>query len=196
METRSKGSICVFCGSSPGARPEYSHASEKLGSILALNGIRLIFGGATVGLMGRLADTVMQEGGTVIGIVPRTIADKGIGHTGITGLRVVETLHERKALMMDLSDACIAMPGGLGTTEEFIEALTWAQLGLHAKPCGLLNVCGYFDGLLSFLDHTVSERFLKFIHREMILVDDDPKRLIDRLEAHQIPVCEKWLDRM
>ena len=162
--------VCVYCGSSPGARPDYARAARDLGRTLASEGLGVVYGGSNVGLMGQLADGVLEGGGEVIGVIPRMFVNKGIDHWGLTEVRIVDSMHERKALMADLSDAFIALPGGIGTIEEFFEALTWAQLGIHGKPCGLLNVCGYYDKLLDFLDHVVAQRFLREQHRAMVLV--------------------------
>ncbi|MEQ1882658.1 MAG: TIGR00730 family Rossman fold protein [Burkholderiales bacterium] len=174
--------ICVFCGSSSGARPGYATTARELGKLLAGRNIGLVYGGGSVGLMGILADATLAAGGEVIGVIPQSLADREVAHHGLTELRIVETMHERKAVMADLADAFIAMPGGFGTLDEFFEILTWAQLGIHAKPCGLLNVERYFDSLLEFLDHTVDERLLKPAHRQFILVENDAKELLARLE--------------
>jgi uncharacterized protein (TIGR00730 family) len=162
--------VCVFCGSSPGARPAYAEATAEVARLLAGEGIGVVYGGGHVGLMGVLADTVMAAGGEAIGVMPQALVDREIGHTGISELRVVGSMHERKALMADLSDAFIALPGGAGTLEELFEVYTWAQLGLHDKPCGLLDVEDYFSGLVGFLDHAVGERFLREEHRAMLIV--------------------------
>jgi uncharacterized protein (TIGR00730 family) len=188
--------VCVFCGSSPGARPAYAHATAEVARLLADEGIGVVYGGGHVGLMGVLADTTMAAGGEAIGVMPQALVDREIGHTGITELRVVGSMHERKALMADLADAFIALPGGAGTLEELFEVYTWAQLGLHRKPCGLLDVEGYFSGLVGFLDHAVSERFLREEHRAMLIVEGDPRSLIDRLrEFEPEAVTPKWIDR-
>jgi uncharacterized protein (TIGR00730 family) len=188
--------VCVFCGSSPGARPAYAEATAEVARLLVEDGIGVVYGGGQVGLMGVLADTVMAVGGEAIGVMPRALVDREIGHTEITELRVVESMHERKALMAELSDAFLALPGGAGTLEELFEVYTWAQLGLHHKPCGLLDVEGYYDGLVGFLDHAVRERFLREDHRTMLMVDRDPRALIDRLrEFEPDAVQPKWIDR-
>jgi uncharacterized protein (TIGR00730 family) len=187
--------ICVYCGSSPGARPSYADAARQLGETLAASGIGLVYGGAHVGLMGLVADAVMNGGGSVIGVIPTALQELEIAHTGLTELRVVGTMHERKAAMADLADGFIILPGGMGTMEEMFEVLTWAQLGLHRKPCGLLDVDGYFGSLLGFLDHMVRERFLRPVHRETLLVETDPARLLAALEAYQPPPVTKWIDR-
>jgi uncharacterized protein (TIGR00730 family) len=188
--------VCVFCGSSPGARPAYAEATAEVARLLAGEGIGVVYGGGHVGLMGVLADTVMAAGGEAIGVMPQALVDREIGHTGISELRVVGSMHERKALMADLSDAFIALPGGAGTLEELFEVYTWAQLGLHDKPCGLLDVEDYFSGLVGFLDHAVDERFLREEHRAMLIVEREPRALIDRLAMFEPrAVTPKWIDR-
>jgi uncharacterized protein (TIGR00730 family) len=188
--------VCVFCGSSPGARPAYAGATAEVARLLAGEGIGVVYGGGHVGLMGVLADTGMAAGGEVIGVMPQALVDREIGHTGISELRVVGSMHERKALMADLSDAFIALPGGAGTLEELFEVYTWAQLGLHDKPCGLLDVEDYFSGLVGFLDHAVDERFLREEHRAMLIVEREPRTLIDRLAMFEPrAVTPKWIDR-
>jgi uncharacterized protein (TIGR00730 family) len=188
--------VCVFCGSSPGARPAYAEATAEVARLLAGEGIAVVYGGGHVGLMGVLADTVMAAGGEAIGVMPQALVDREIGHTGISELRVVGSMHERKALMADLSDAFIALPGGAGTLEELFEVYTWSQLGLHDKPCGLLDVEGYFSGLVGFLDHAVDERFLREEHRAMLIVEREPRALIQRLaEFEPRAVTPKWIDR-
>ncbi len=185
--------ICVFCGSSSGNNPAYSHAAEQLGRSLAERKIDLVYGGARVGLMGLLADTVLNNGGRVIGVMPEALVQKEIAHTGLTDLHVVESMHERKSKMADLADGFIAMPGGFGTLEEFCEVLTWSQLGLHRKNCGVLNVCGYYDGLLALFDHAVAEGFLKSSNRHLVLSDNDPARLIDAVLSAAPPSEPKWI---
>jgi len=187
--------ICVFAGSSPGARPQYAAAARALGRELASRELALVYGGGNVGLMGILADAVIESGGTAVGVIPSALADKRLGHDGLTALHVVATMHERKALMADLAQAFIALPGGIGTLEELFEAITWAQLGIHAKPCGLLNAAGYYDPLLRFLDSSVENRFVHPEHRDMIHVAAEPELLLDRLLATHVPVVEKWIDR-
>jgi uncharacterized protein (TIGR00730 family) len=188
--------VCVFCGSSPGARPAYAEATAEIARLLVGEGLGVVYGGGHVGLMGVLADTVMAEGGEAIGVMPQALVDREIGHTRISELRVVGSMHERKGLMADLSDAFIALPGGAGTLEELFEVYTWAQLGLHDKPCGLLDVEDYYAGLAAFLDHAVRERFLREEHRAMLIVEREPRALIDRL-AEFVPraVTPKWIDR-
>ena len=175
--------ICVFCGSNVGARSEYAEAARTLAAVLAERKLGIVYGGGNVGLMGVLADAALAHGGEVIGVIPQSLLDKEVGHRGVTELVVVETMHERKALMNDLSDAFIALPGGFGTFDEVFEVLTWAQLGFHGKPCALLNVAGYYDGLLAMLDHAVTERFLRPAHRELVIADTDASRLLQRLGA-------------
>ena len=187
--------ICVFTGSSPGARSEYALAAEQFGRELAARGYELVYGGGRVGLMGALADAVLASGGKVIGVIPKVLLAKEVAHGRLTELRVVASMHERKAMMAELADAFVALPGGLGTLEELCEILTWAQLGLHAKPCGLLNVCNYFDELLAFLDHAVSERFLKSDHRALVITADNQGHLLDRLASFRPQPVEKWIDR-
>lgn len=187
--------VCVFAGSSAGSRDEYQDAARALGRTLAERGIGLVYGGARVGLMGIIADATLTAGGEAIGVIPAALVAREIAHEGLTELRIVSSMHERKALMADLSDAFIAVPGGWGTLEEFFEVLTWAQLGLHRKPCGLLNVLGYFDGLLSFLEHAVGERFLRREYASMIAVAASPAALLDRLGSYAPPAVEKWIDR-
>jgi len=187
--------ICVFSGSSPGARPEYRQAAADLGRTLAGEGLGLVYGGAKVGLMGVLADAALEAGGEVIGIIPQALVDKEVAHMGLTELRVVSSMHERKAQMAELSDGFIALPGGMGTLEELAEILTWGQLGLHRKPCGVLDVAGYYDGLTRFLDHAVAERFLAQGHRDTLLAGVSPAELIARFRAYRPPTVEKWIDR-
>jgi uncharacterized protein (TIGR00730 family) len=174
---------CVFCGSNPGAKPSYTAAAAQLARCLVANGIGIVYGGGHVGLMGALADAALDQGGEVIGVIPRFLVDREIAHRGITDLRIVDSMHERKALMADLVDAFIALPGGFGTLDEFCEILTWTQLGLITKPIGILNVDGYFDRLLDLFDHAVAERFVKPMHRDMIVTDDSVESLIDRLRV-------------
>lgn len=183
--------ICVFCGSSPGAGPEYLAAAEGLGCVLAKKDIELVYGGAKVGMMGSIARAVLEQQGRVIGVIPRGLVEKEVAFTQLADLRVVDSMHERKALMADLADGFIALPGGLGTIEEFFEIATWAQLGMHSKPCGLLNVKGYFDQLIDFLDHTVAEEFVEREHHAMILIDENPEKLLQKFEAYHPPTIDK-----
>jgi uncharacterized protein (TIGR00730 family) len=186
--------LCVFCGSSPGRRPAFAETARRLGGLLAARGLGLVYGGGHVGLMGVLADAVLGAGGEVIGVIPQALVDKELAHPGLTGLRVVATMHQRKALMADLADGFIALPGGFGTADELFEILTWAQLGLHAKPIGVVNVGGYFDALLAWLDHTVGERLVRPEHRRLLLEADDPERLLDLVLHHRPPKERpKWI---
>ena len=187
--------ICVFCGSSSGARPEYAAAARAVGEGLAARGIGLVYGGASVGLMGILADAVLHAGGSVVGVIPQALAKQEVVHDGLTALRIVGSMHERKAVMADLSDGFIALPGGVGTLDEFFEMVTWAQLGLHRKPCGLLDVEGYFAPLLAFLDHAVKERFVKETHRALLLVAAEPQVLLDAFAARKASGVGESTDR-
>jgi len=187
--------LCVFCGSSHGKNPVYAEAAVTLGTLLADRGIGLVYGGGNVGLMGVIADAALAAGGEVIGVIPRALADREIAHTGCTELRVVDSMHTRKAMMADLSDAFVAMPGGVGTFEEFFEAITWTQLGLHRKACGLLNVAGFYTPLALFIDQAVSNGFIQPVHRAAIVVDDDPVGLLDTLSTIDLPDVPKWIRR-
>lgn len=174
--------VCVFTGSRQGASPEYALAAQQLGRELVARGYGLVYGGGNVGLMNVVANTVLDLHGTVVGVIPNSLVSKEVAHRGLTELRVVGSMHERKALMAELSDGFIAMPGGIGTMEEFFEVLSWAQLGLHEKPCGLLNVAGYYDSLIAFLDQAVAKDFIKPKHRALIIVEDGPAELLDRFQ--------------
>jgi uncharacterized protein (TIGR00730 family) len=187
--------ICVFCGSSAGNRPEYVVAAEELGAELVRRSVGLVYGVGNVGLMGIIADAVLRAGGEVVGVIPEHLMALEVGHKGLTKLHVVRYMHERKALMADLSDAFIAMPGGFGTLEEFCEVLTWAQLGLHAKPCGILNVLGFYTPLLRMFDHAVEERFLKPENRALVLARELPAELLRALEEWRPVRVEKWISR-
>ena len=176
--------VLVFCGSSPGARPEYTAAAAELGRLLAARNLGLVYGGARVGLMGAVADAALAAGGEVIGVIPRQLIEHEIAHTGLTDLREVSTMHERKALMAELSDAVIALPGGTGTLDELFELFTWSQLGLHRMPIGVLDVAGYWQPLLAMLDHMVAERLLRAEHRDTLLVQREPGPLLDALLEH------------
>jgi uncharacterized protein (TIGR00730 family) len=187
--------ICVFCGSNPGASPAYARAAAGMGALLAGRGLTLVYGGGRVGLMGVLADSVLAAGGRVIGVIPNALKDRELGHAGLTELRVVSSMHERKALMAELADGFIALPGGIGTMEEWFEVWTWGQLGIHAKPLGLLDVEGYFDPLHAFLDRMVTEHFLTPAYRAMALVEEDPEVLLDRMAEYVPPQVRKWLER-
>ena len=187
--------VCVFCGSNVGARPVYADAARAVGGALARRGCGLVYGGGCIGLMGIVADAVLAHGGEVIGVIPEALVAKELAHRGLTELRVVGSMHERKASMADLADAFIALPGGYGSFEELCEMLTGAQLGLHRKPSGLLNVDGYYDPLLALFDRAVTERFVRPVHRALVLEDRDPDRLLDRLAGYEPPTLEKWIDR-
>lgn len=189
-------SICVYCGSSLGKSEIYLSAAKSLANELVSRNIALVYGGASVGIMGQLADTVLAQGGEVIGVIPRSLFDKEIAHSGLTELQVVDSMHERKAMMEQLSDGFIALPGGMGTLEELFEILTWAQLGFHTKPCGVLNVAGYYDGLLQFLDHTVDQAYVRPAHRELLLTEHDPASLLSKFDQYQAPSVTKWIDRV
>ncbi len=185
--------ICVYCGSNNGARPEYADAARELADVLVRHELGLVYGGAAVGIMGVIADRVLEQGGTVHGVIPKLLEDKEIAHQGLTRLHVVSSMHERKSMMAMLSDGFIAMPGGFGTLEELVEMLTWGQLKFHDKPCGILNVRGYFDHLLKYLDHAVAEGFLRPENREMVLHDSAPAGLVQQFERYSAPRVEKWL---
>jgi len=185
--------ICVFCGANQGLNPVYAEHARTLGTRLVEAGYGLVYGGGSVGLMGVIADSVLAAGGEVIGVIPEELATKEVMHTGVTQMHVVQSMHARKALMAELSTAFIAMPGGYGTFEELFEVITWAQLGIHRKTIGLLNVAGFFDPLLQFVDHAIAESFIKPIHRELIVVEAEARALITRLETHQLPQVRKWI---
>jgi uncharacterized protein (TIGR00730 family) len=187
--------VLVFCGSSPGRLPEYSEVAGELGRLLAQRGLETVYGGASVGLMGAVADGALAAGGTVIGVIPTRLVEREIAHAGLTKLHVVETMHERKALMAELSDAVIALPGGTGTLDELFELFTWRQLGLHHRPLGLLDIAGYWQPLLGFLQHAVDERFLRAEHLDALLVERDAPALLDRLASYEHRARDKWLDR-
>jgi uncharacterized protein (TIGR00730 family) len=188
--------ICVFCGASPGARPEYRQAAAELARLLTAEGIGVVYGGGGVGLMGALADAVLAEGGEITGVIPRSLVEREIAHRDVPDMRVVVSMHERKALMAELADAFVALPGGIGTLEELFEVYTWAQLGLHQKPCALLNVAGYYDGIADFLDLAVKERFLRQETRDLLMVEDEPGVLMERLKAFEpLAAVPKWIDR-
>lgn len=187
--------ICVFCGSNVGARVEYLEAARGLGRLFAREGITLVYGGGSVGLMGELADAVLGAGGEVVGVIPQALWARDVGHRGLTDLRVVETMHERKAMMADLADAFIALPGGLGTLEEIFEVWTWSQLGLHEKPVGFLDVAGFYSPLMQFLDGAVRERFLKEPHRAIAIIESSAGELLRRFEEWKAPRVEKWITR-
>ncbi len=186
-------SVCVFCGSNAGAREVYGETARQVGRTIAERGLSLVYGGAAVGLMGTLADAALAAGGAVIDVIPAALVEREIAHPGLTELHQVKSMHERKAMMADRSDAFLALPGGAGTLEEIFEAWTWAQLGHHRKPVGLLNVDGFFDALIAFLDHQCRERFIRSEHRDMLIVDSDPEKLLDRFATYRPPVVEKWI---
>ncbi|HEY2084100.1 MAG TPA: TIGR00730 family Rossman fold protein [Verrucomicrobiae bacterium] len=192
---RSFKRLCVFCGSSHGGNPAYVAAAKNAGRELARRGIGLVYGGGNVGLMGVLADSVLMAGGDVIGVIPEALMAKEVGHRGLPDLRVVKTMHERKALMAELADGFVALPGGIGTFEEFFEIVTWAQLGLHSKPCALLNVNGFYDPLLHLLDHAIEERFIKPKQRDLVIVESDFSTLLDRMASHHVPHDPKWIGK-
>jgi uncharacterized protein (TIGR00730 family) len=185
--------VCVFCGSSSGAAAEYTRAAAEAGEALVRRGLGLVYGGGHVGLMGVVADAVLRVGGSAIGVITQSLVDKEVAHTGLSELHVVRTMHERKALMASLADAFLVLPGGIGTLEEFFEVWTWGQLGDHHKPCGLVNVAGYFDRLIGFLDHSVSEQFLKPKHRGMLIVGDTADAVLTEFAAYEPPTVTKWI---
>jgi uncharacterized protein (TIGR00730 family) len=186
-------SLCVYCGSNPGSDPAFTAATRELARRLVERGVRVVYGGGAVGLMGTLADEALAAGGTVVGVIPQALVDREIGHRGLTELHVVGSMHERKALMAELADAFVALPGGIGTLEELVETYTWSQLGLHAKPLGLLNVNGYYDALEAFLDQAVESRFLRPEHRAVLAAEAEVGALLDRLEHPVVPTLTKWL---
>ncbi|MDJ0839587.1 MAG: TIGR00730 family Rossman fold protein [Acidobacteriota bacterium] len=187
--------ICVFTGSSPGARPEYAEAARRFGRALVSRGLELVYGGGSVGLMGVVADTVLNNGGKVHGVIPRMLYDKEVGHDGCTELHIVDTMHDRKAMMADLSDGFVALPGGMGTLEEIFEVLTWAQLGMHRKPAAIYNESGYYDGLIAFLNHAVEERFLREMHKNLAFIGADPDVILDHFADYKPSDTPKWIDR-
>jgi uncharacterized protein (TIGR00730 family) len=187
--------ICVFCGSSSGVGTAFAEAAREMGATLARHHLGLVYGGGNIGLMGVVADTVLAEGGQVIGVIPQALVDKELAHRGVTELHVVRSMHERKAMMAELADAFIALPGGFGTLDEFCEILTWAQLGFHRKPCGLLNVNGFFDPFLSQIQHAVESRFIRDEHRALIHVEPTSEPLLRRLLIAHPPAIHKWIDR-
>lgn len=184
--------VCVFCGSKHGSHVAYTTAAQKTGRVLADRGIGLVYGAGDIGLMGELADAAIADGGDVFGVIPEFMVAHEVAHDGLTELHVVQSMHERKAMMSDLADAFVALPGGWGTLEELFEVTTWAQLNLHDKPVGILNVGGFYDGLIEFLDGVVRNGFIKVAHRELLLVDDDINRLLDRMSEHAPPAGTKW----
>jgi uncharacterized protein (TIGR00730 family) len=193
--TRTIQSICVYCGSSPGRLEAYSTAARTLAKALVDRNLKLVYGGASVGIMGLVADTVLQLGGQAVGVIPEALARKEIAHKHLSELYVTRSMHERKSMMAELSDGFIALPGGIGTLEELFESWTWAQLGIHDKPCGLLNAEGYFDSLIAFLDHAVAEKFVKPAHGSMLLVEENPETLLERFQRYVPPVIPKWIEQ-
>ena len=188
-------SVCVYCGSSPGLLPEYLVAASKFGRLLASRGITVVYGGGKVGLMGAVADGALAAGGRVIGIIPKMMIAKEVAHRGLTELHAVHSMHERKTKMADLSDAFVALPGGVGTLEEIFEVFTWTQLGLHAKPCAFLNVAGFYDSLFAFIQNLVAQRFLKMQYLNSLLLETDMDQLLARLQAYEHVSVDKWIDR-
>lgn len=188
-------SVCVFCGSNFGRQPAYREAAAAFGSEIARRGLKLVYGGADVGLMGVVADAALAAGGEVVGVIPQALVEKEIAHAGLTRLETVASMHERKARMAELSDAFVALPGGPGTLEEIFEVWTWGQLGFHAKPVGFLNVAGYFDALSAFFDHAVAESFVQAPHRNMLMIHRDASEMLDALATYSAPAVEKWVGR-
>jgi len=185
--------ICIYCGSSPGNSPEFRSAARELGNALVDRGLGLVYGGAGIGIMGAVADAVLKAGGTAVGVIPHSLATKEVAHHGLDELFVVQSMHERKAKMAELSHGFIAMPGGWGTIEEIFEALTWAQLGFHDKPCGLLNTAGYYDHLGAFLEHAMSQGFVREEFRPMMMIENEPALLLDRFATYRAPRVKKWI---
>lgn len=183
--------LCVYCGSSVGTRIEYLQAAGDLASVMVERGISLVYGGGGTGIMGAVADAVLEAGGEAVGVITRDLMDLEVGHNGLDEMHIVDTMHERKQMMAELADGFISLPGGLGTLEEMFETLTWSQLGIHQKPCGMLNVCGYYDNLTAFLKHAAEEGFIKEAHREMLLVDEDPAKLLLKLEKYRHILVKK-----
>lgn len=186
--------VCVFCGSSSGARMSYVDAARRMGVEISRRSLRLVYGGGRVGLMGELADAALAEGGEVFGVIPKALLEKEISHQGLTDLHVVGSMHERKKLMGDLSDGFVALPGGYGTFEEFLEVLSWAQLSIHDKPCGLLDVDGFYEPLSTFFDAAVVEGFVQPDHRALVLKEEDPSGLLDAMESYEPPSTKKWIE--
>jgi uncharacterized protein (TIGR00730 family) len=187
--------LCVFCGSNTGRRPVYSEAAGAVGELLARRGITLVYGGGKVGLMGVVAGACLASGGRVVGVIPRLLQEKELAHGGLTKMHVVGSMHERKALMADLADAFLALPGGFGTWDEFCEVFTWSQLGIQTKACALLNVGGYYDALLALADRATADGFLRPEHRELLLVEENAEQLLDRLQTFEFPHVPKWVGR-
>ncbi len=187
--------VCVYCGSSAGKRPEYAGAARALADQLLQHGMSLVYGGASVGIMGEIADAVLAGGGEVIGVMPKALVEKEVQHDALSELLVVDSMHERKLKMADIADGFIALPGGLGTLEELFEVLTWAQLGFHRKPCALLNIAGYYDQLAAFLQHAVNEQFVKAVHSEMLIIENEPAKILQLMMSYQPPSEDKWIGR-
>ncbi|WP_347989850.1 TIGR00730 family Rossman fold protein [Methylomonas sp. AM2-LC] len=187
-------SLCVYCGSSSGRLPVYTEAALQLAASLVSRNIRLVYGGASIGLMGSVADEVLRLGGTVVGVIPKALAHKEVIHANLTELHITQSMHERKLKMAQLADAFIALPGGIGTLEELFEIWTWAQLGMHSKPCGLLNVAGYYDGLNTFLEHVMAEQFVKAQHHALLMVEEHADVLLERFMRYQPPAVRRWVD--
>jgi len=185
--------VCVYCGSNPGRLTDYREAARLLGYEMAARGLGLVYGGASIGVMGAVADAVLERGGQAIGVIPYSLATKEVSHDGLDELIVVDSMHERKARMAELSDGFIALPGGWGTIEEIFEMLTWAQLGFHEKPCGLLNVASYYNHLFAFLEKAIEQQFVKQEYRPMIIMDETPASLLDRFEDYRAPKVRKWI---
>ena len=186
--------LAIFCGSNPGVRADYAEGARGLARALCEKRIGVVYGGSSVGLMAVVAATMLEAGGDVTGVIPRMLVDREVANTALDDLRIVGSMHERKALMAELADGFIALPGGIGTLEEFFEIWTWAQLGMHEKPCGLLNVVGYFDPLLAFLDRAVEEKFVRTVHREMVIVQSEPEVMLQRFADYEPPKVVKWLN--
>ncbi|MFL5553964.1 MAG: TIGR00730 family Rossman fold protein [Gemmatimonadaceae bacterium] len=186
--------LAIFCGSNSGSRPEYVEGAKSLARLLSARGIGIVYGGSSVGLMAALADAMLDEMGDVIGVIPRMLVEREVANKTLTDLRIVDSMHARKAMMAELADGFVALPGGIGTLEEFFEIWTWGQLGMHAKPCGLLNIAGYFDPLLAFLDRAVEEKFVRDTHRAMVVVESDPLALLARFETYEPPRVVKWIN--
>ena len=187
--------IGLFCGSNAGAAPAYTRAARELAATLTEAGLGLVYGGGNIGLMGAAADEMLVRGSEVIGVIPKALVARELAHPGLTQLHVVPSMHERKALMAELSDGFVALPGGFGTFDELCEILTWAQLGLHRKPCGLLNVAGFFDPFLAQVEHAVRDQFIRPEHQALLLVEADPRRLLERMSGFRAPAAHKWIDR-
>jgi uncharacterized protein (TIGR00730 family) len=194
MQVGDMKNICVYCGSSPGRLAAYAEGARSLAQALVVRDLGLVYGGASIGLMGLVADTVLQLGGRVVGVIPEALARKEVAHAGLSELHITQSMHERKTMMAELSDGFVALPGGIGTFEEIFEIWTWAQLGIHAKPCGLLNVAGYYNGLTAFLDHATQEQFMKPPHRSLLMVASDPHALLEQFAHYAPPSRQKWLN--